>query len=208
MLENQQQRKRLKEDFLINYIYIMITREDNMLANIKEQLQFIGEDVDREGLLDTPKRVIKAMSELYSGYGKDPKDILTAFSSDGCDQIVLLKDIEFFSTCEHHLMNFFGTAHVAYIPGDKVIGISKLARLVDIYARRLQIQERIGEQVTTALMEILQPKGAACILTATHLCMRARGVGKQHSIMVTSSMKGAFFSNIAARQELLQLIKE
>lgn len=177
-----------------------------MNKTIKNIIRYIGEDPEREGLLKTPDRVIRSWNELYSGYEKDPKDLLTTFMADGCDQIVLLKDIEFFSTCEHHLMPFFGTAHVAYIPDEKVIGISKLARLVDIYARRLQIQERIGEQVTNALMEFLQPKGAACILSATHLCMRARGVSKQHSTMVTSSMKGIFLSELGTRQELLQLI--
>lgn len=174
---------------------------------IRAQLELIGEDVTREGLIDTPSRVIKSWKEIYSGYGKDPKDLLTTFMADGCDQIVLLKDIEFFSMCEHHELPFHGVAHVAYIPGEKVIGISKLARLVDMYARRLQIQERIGEQVTTALMTYLQPKGAACIIEASHMCMRMRGVSKQHSTMVTSSMKGVFKEDNKAKQELLSMIK-
>lgn len=173
-----------------------------------EQLIFsIGDDPNREGLLDTPKRVVKSWKELYSGYEKDPKDILTVFDAGTYDQIVLLKDAEIYSMCEHHMLPFFGKVHVAYIPGEHVIGISKLARLVDIYARRLQIQERIGEQVTEALMEHLKPKGAACIIEAEHMCMRMRGVNKQNSIMVTSSLKGVFFSNPTARQELMQLIK-
>lgn len=175
---------------------------------IEEILFSIGETPSREGLIDTPKRVIKSWGEIYSGYGKDPKVLLTTFMADGCDQMVLLKDIEIFSMCEHHMLPFFGIAHVAYIPGEKVIGISKLARLVDMFARRLQIQERIGEQVTTALMEHLQPLGAACVIEATHMCMRMRGVSKQHSTMVTSSMKGVFLTEASAKQELLQLIRK
>ena len=174
---------------------------------VKTQLEYIGENPNREGLLETPRRIVKSWSEIYSGYGKDPKDILTVFSSDGYDQIVLLDNIEMYSMCEHHLLPFFGVAHVAYIPGEKVIGISKLARLVDMYARRAQIQERIGDQVTTALMEILKPRAAACVIEATHMCMRMRGVGKQNSVMVTSSMKGLFASNASAKEELMQLIR-
>jgi len=175
---------------------------------IKQILQYIGEDPDREGLKETPRRVVNTWEELYSGYGKDPKDILTTFDAKGYDQIVLLKDIELYSMCEHHMLPFFGKAHVAYIPNKKIIGISKLARLVEIYARRLQIQERIGDQVTSALMKYLNPLGTACIIEATHMCMRMRGVAKQNSVMVTSSMKGVFMSKPEARQELMQLIKK
>jgi len=134
---------------------------------------------------------------------------MTTFSADGYDQIILLKDIELYSMCEHHMLPFFGKAHVAYIPhpDKKIVGISKLARLVDIYARRLQIQERIGEQVTSALMKYLEPQGAACIIEAVHMCMRMRGVAKQQSIMCTSSLKGAFFTSAGARIELMSLIK-
>ncbi len=183
------------------------TGEDNIQQNIIRQLQYIGEDSEREGLKDTPDRIVKSWSELYCGYNKTPFDILTTFSADGYNQIVLLKDIEIYSMCEHHMLPFFGKAHVAYIPGKTIVGISKLARLVDIYARRLQIQERIGEQVTDALMKYLNPLGAACIIEAVHMCMRMRGVSKQESIMSTSSLKGAFFKNASARTELMQLIK-
>jgi len=175
---------------------------------VKDYLLAIGEKPEREGLKDTPRRVVKSWNELYSGYSRTPADILTTFSADGYDQIVLLKDIEMFSMCEHHMLPFFGKAHVAYIPGDKIIGISKLARLVDIFSRRLQIQERIGEQVTSALMTYLQPKGAACIIEAAHMCMRMRGVGKQESTMVTSSLKGVFMEKQAAREELMALINK
>ena len=125
--------------------------------NIVELLEYIGEDPNREGLQETPKRVIKSFSKLYEGYSQSPKDIMKVFQDGACDEMVLLKDIELYSTCEHHMLPFFGKAHIAYIPNKKVIGVSKLARLLEIYSRRLQIQERIGDQVTTALMENLNP---------------------------------------------------
>jgi GTP cyclohydrolase I len=177
-----------------------------MIEVLKSQLRYIGEDPNREGLIETPSRILRSWTEIYSGYGKNPADLLTVFEPDGCDQIVVLKNIELYSMCEHHMLPFFGVAHVAYLPNKKVIGISKLARLVDIYARRLQIQERIGEQVTSALMEFLQAKGAGCIIEATHMCMRMRGVSKQNSVMVTSSVKGAF-REASVKQEFLNLIK-
>ena len=169
-------------------------------------LEYIGEDPNREGLLDTPRRVIKAYDFLFSGYKQNPQDVITTFDSDGYDQIVLLKDIETYSFCEHHMLPFYGKTHLAYIPNDRVIGISKLARLVEIYSRRLQIQERLGQQIVDALMDHLQPKGAACIIEASHLCMRMRGVEKQHSEMVTSSLRGVFLTQPSARQELMSLI--
>jgi GTP cyclohydrolase I len=174
---------------------------------IRQQLQLIGEVCTREGLKDTPARVIRSWKELYVGYGQDPKDLLTVFEAKGYNQIVLLKDIELFSMCEHHMLPFFGKAHVAYIPGEHVIGISKLARLVDIYARRLQIQERLGDQVTEALMKYLKPRGAACIIEAVHLCMRMRGCSKQHSTMITSSMRGTFLTDPTFETKLLTMIK-
>jgi GTP cyclohydrolase I len=176
-----------------------LSSEEGLIDKI---IHKVGDDPLREGLIDTPKRVVKSWSELYSGYGKDPKDILTTFDAAGHDQMVLLKNIELYSMCEHHMLPFFGKAHVAYIPKDKIIGISKLARLVDIYARRLQIQERIGDQIVESLMEHLDPKGAACIIEAQHLCMIMRGIQKQNSIMVTSSLRGAFTSK-KAREELM-----
>lgn len=174
---------------------------------IVEILESIGEDPKREGLLKTPHRVVKSWQEIYGGYTQDPKSVFTTFDAGSYDQIVLLKDAEIYSMCEHHMLPFFGKVHVAYIPNDKVIGISKLARLVDIYARRLQIQERIGQQVTDALMAYLKPKGAACIIEATHMCMRMRGVAKQNSTMVTSSLTGVFYDKQEAREELMQLIR-
>lgn len=178
----------------------------NMIEIIRRQLEYVGENPDREGLIDTPRRIVKMWKEIYAGYSMKVEDILTTFSADGYDQIILLKDIEFYSMCEHHNVPFYGKVHVAYLPGEKIVGISKLARLVDMYSKRMQIQERIGEQVTDALMKYLQPKGAACIIEASHLCMKMRGVEKQNSIMVTSSMRGAFLNNESLKQELLNLI--
>lgn len=182
----------------------MQERIENAVVNL---LLSIGENPAREGLVDTPRRVAKSYLKLFEGYRQKPEDLLTVFDADGYDQIVLLKDVEFYSTCEHHMLSFAGRAHVAYLPGKKIVGISKLARLVDMYARRLQIQERICDQVTEALMTHLQPRGAACLIEAAHLCMRARGVEKQSSVMVTSSLKGIFLTDQSARAELMTLMK-
>jgi GTP cyclohydrolase I len=175
--------------------------------NITRQLQYIGEDPKREGLIETPNRVVRSWDELFAGYKQDPASVFKVFESDGYNQIVLLKGSDFYSVCEHHMLPFYGKCHVAYIPNGKVIGVSKLARLVDVFAKRMQIQERIGEQVTDALMQYLQPKAAACVIKACHLCMRIRGVSKQHSTMVTSSLRGVFLNESSARAELFSLIK-
>jgi GTP cyclohydrolase I len=171
-----------------------------------------NEDPKREGLEDTPKRIALSYRELLSGYDEDLSKTITTFDSDGYNELILLKNIEIYSLCEHHMLPFFGKAHVAYIPSDKIIGISKLARIVDIFAKRLQIQERVGEQVVKALVDYLKPIGAACIIEAEHLCMRMRGVEKQNSVMITSSLAGIFLEKtafgIAARQELMMLIKD
>lgn len=174
-------------------------------AAIRLLLQYIGEDPDREGLQETPDRVVRSYAELFAGYKQDPADVFKVFDGESYDEIVLLRNIEVASTCEHHMIPFLGTAHVAYLPDKKVIGLSKLARLVDIFARRLQIQERLTMQITQALEEHLQPRGAACIIQAKHLCISCRGVGKQHSEMVTSSLTGVF-KNQETRSELLRLI--
>lgn len=171
---------------------------------------YLGEDPQREGLRDSPHRIVKSWDKIFGGYGKDPKEILTTFTEDDViphNQIILLKDIDFYSTCEHHFLPFTGKAHVAYIPTDRVVGVSKLARLVEIYSRRLQTQERVGNQVSYALTEYLGAKGAACIIEAQHYCMTSRGVEKQNSIMVTSSLRGAFLKSTNTRQELMTLIK-
>jgi GTP cyclohydrolase I len=175
---------------------------------VRALLHAIGEDVRREGLLDTPKRIVRSWEELFAGYKvKDIGSLITTFTeAESYDEIVLLRNIEFFSFCEHHMLPFSGVGHVAYLPGKKVVGISKLARILDVYARRLQIQERIGQQVVQAITKHLEPKGAACILVARHGCMVCRGVKKQNSEMVTSSLTGVFKEKAAIRTELLALI--
>ena len=166
-------------------------------------------DLPREGLEQTPERVISMFDEIFSGYQQDPSEILdSTFNGEGYDGIVLLKNIEFHSTCEHHLQPFSGHGHIAYIPVDRIVGISKLARLLDAHSKRLQNQERITKDIAEDLVNHLSPLGAAVILEASHGCMKCRGVMKQNSTMVTSSMKGAFFDNKEARNELMQLIKE
>lgn len=179
---------------------------DLIKQQLKNQLDYIGDDSNREGLIDTPDRILRAWDELFAGYKQDPKELITDFSAESYNQMILLKNIEVYSMCEHHTLPFFGKAHVAYIPNGRVVGISKLARLVDVYARRLQIQERLGDQITAFLMEECKALGAACIIEASHLCMRMRGVNKQHSLMTTSSLRGVFFDNSTARAEFLQLI--
>jgi GTP cyclohydrolase I len=173
---------------------------------VVNMLKAIGEDPKREGLLDTPKRVVKSWKELYGGYQLEPKDVLGVTFKDGkCDDMVICKNIEFFSTCEHHLLPIVGKAHVGYIPSDKVVGLSKLARLVDIYARRLQIQEKMTTQIATAIQEHLKPIGVGVVIEAKHFCMSSRGVKKQESVMVTSAMYGALRDNPESRAEFLKL---
>lgn len=174
---------------------------------VRHILEFIGEDPRREGLKDTPKRVERAWLEMTSGYKMDIQDCFTMFEDVKADEMVVLRGTEFVSTCEHHMMPFHGVAHIGYIPNGKVIGISKLARILDVYAKRLQIQERICYQVTEALDTFLEPLGSACVLEASHSCMSCRGVGKQNSRMITSSLTGAFREKPEARQEFLQFIK-
>ena len=185
------------------------SEETSINSHVLRMLEYVGEDPNREGLKETPSRVVKSWEKLYGGYAEDPKKVLKVFKEGACDEMVILKNIEMFSTCEHHLLPFFGKAHIAYIPNKKVVGVSKLARLLEIFTRRMQIQERIGDQVTTVLMKELEPLGAACIIEAQHFCMLSRGVEKQNSIMITSSLKGAFKDkeNSAAREELMRLIR-
>lgn len=204
-----------RHTFFINYLkdetWIIYpweqSEEQSVSDNITRIFQYLNEDPNREGLIKTPDRVVKSWKEIYSGYNADPKEVFTHFDKGTYDQIVILKDIEMYSMCEHHMLPFIGRTHIAYIPTDKIIGVSKLARLLEIYARRLQIQERIGEQVTEAIMKNLNAQGAACIIKAKHLCMQMRGVSKQHSTMVTSSLKGVFMDKPEARAELMGLIK-
>ena len=177
---------------------------------LQSMMKAVGDDPDREGLRASPRRILRSWQRLYGGYQQKPEDILTTFEEKELfphNQIILLKNIEFYSTCEHHLLPFFGKAHIAYLPSNRIVGISKLARILEIYARRLQLQERIGHQVTQALMTHLNALGAACVLEAQHFCMIARGVEKQNSIMVTSSLRGTFLKNPQTRAELMALIR-
>src|SRR4051812_39095793 len=174
---------------------------------VREILTLIGENPEREGLQRTPERYAKAMEYLTSGYTLTSKDIVgRALFHEGSSEIVIVRDIELFSLCEHHMLPFYGKAHVAYIPNGKVIGLSKIPRLVDMYARRLQVQERLTSQISEELMGILKPHGVAVIIEAFHLCMMMRGVEKQNSCPITSSMPGAFRDNQVTRQELLHLL--
>ncbi len=184
------------------------SREDAEAA-ICTLLRWAGEDPGREGLKATPSRVIKAYEEHFSGYGKDPYAVLsTTFEEvEGYDEMVVLRDIRFESHCEHHLAPFFGRAHIAYIPKNRVVGLSKLARLVDIYAKRLQIQEKMTAQIADTLQEVLAPKGVAVVVEAVHLCMSTRGVHKPGATMQTSRLLGTFRSDHRTRQEFFDLLK-
>ena len=175
----------------------------------REILKNLGEDPEREGLLDTPKRAAKAMQYLCHGYEQNLDEIVNGalFASDN-DEMVILKDIELYSLCEHHLLPFIGKAHVAYIPTGKVLGLSKLARIVDMFARRLQIQENLTRQIADAIQEVTQAAGVAVVIEAQHMCMMMRGVEKQNSSMVTSVMLGEFRENVATRSEFLSLIRD
>lgn len=173
---------------------------------VRVLLAFIGEDPGSEHCLDTPTRVVKSFSELFGGYKMTPEKALgTTFKSQNYNQMVVLKDIELYSTCSHHMIPFFGKAHIGYIPGEKIVGLSKLARLIEVYSRRLQVQERLTDQVASAIEKILAPKGVMVVVQAKHLCMCARGIGKQHSEMVTSAIRGAF-EEASARAEFMSLI--
>ncbi|MBN9615694.1 MAG: GTP cyclohydrolase I FolE [Acidobacteriales bacterium 59-55] len=174
----------------------------------RELLRRMGEDPERDGLLKTPERLEKAMSFLTRGYAMDVTEVLhDALFDVDYDEMVIVKDIEFYSQCEHHLLPFFGKAHIAYVPNGKVIGLSKIPRLVDVFARRLQVQERLTREVGEAIQEAINPQGVAVILEAQHLCMMMRGVEKQHSSTVTSAMIGVFKTQLQTRNEFLSLVR-
>ena len=173
---------------------------------VKEWISAIGEDPDREGLRDTPRRAADAWAYMTRGYKQDPASLLnSAIFEVEANHMVIVRDIEIYSICEHHLMPFFGVCHIGYIPRGKVVGVSKLARLADLYARRLQLQERLTNQIARTLMDTLQPEGVGVIIEARHLCMMMRGVEKQNSRMVTSAMLGSFHDSVATRNEFLHL---
>ena len=177
----------------------------DLIAKILEEL---GENVEREGLERTPDRVEKALRYLTSGYGKDAKEVLNdAMFVEDYDEMVIVKDIDFSSLCEHHLLPFIGKCHVAYMPGRKIVGLSKIPRLVEMFSRRLQVQERLTTQIASTINEVLQPRGVAVVMEAVHLCMMIRGVEKQNSKAITSAMLGSFRENAETRAEFMELIK-
>lgn len=181
--------------------------EHTIEKNIKEIFKFIGEDPEREGLLGTPDRMIRSWNKLFGGYKKDGKKVLsTTFVEGTCDEMVILKDIQFYSTCEHHFLPFYGKVSIAYIPNGKVVGISKLARLVEAFSRRLQIQERMTTQIADTINNVLEAKGVMVVVEGQHFCMTSRGVEKQESKMVTNAIRGAF-EDSEVRQEFLMTIK-
>ena len=173
---------------------------------IRRQLVMIGEDPDREGLVKTPSRVAKSLSWLTRGYELSARDVIgDALFEESHENMVMVRDIEMYSMCEHHMLPFFGRVHVAYIPNGRIVGLSKLPRVVDVFARRLQVQERLGEQIANAIEEVLQPRGVGVVIEAVHLCMMMRGVEKQSSRTITSSLRGEFRDDAKTRSEFLRL---
>ena len=173
---------------------------------VRRELELLGEDPGREGLLRTPERVAKALAWLTQGYGSSAEDVVgTGVFSDDHDNMIMVRDIELYSMCEHHMLPFFGKAHVAYIPNGKIVGLSKIPRIVDVYARRLQVQERLTEQIAEGLCRVLNPTGVGVVIEAYHLCMMMRGVQKQNSKTITSALTGAFREDPKTRDEFLRL---
>jgi GTP cyclohydrolase I len=184
------------------------TYNTTIAKNIKSVLSEIGENPEREGLLNTPKRVAKSMEFLTNGYKENPGEILrSAMFSEDYSQMVLVKDIEIYSLCEHHILPFFGKAHIAYIPNGHIVGLSKIPKVVDVFSRRLQVQERLTDQIKDCLQDVLNPKGAAVVIEAQHLCMQMRGVQKEHSSTTTSAFSGIFLKDEKTRSEFINLIK-
>lgn len=181
--------------------------QQNFEEAVKTMIRYVGEDVNREGLEKTPSRVLKAYEFMFGGYKEDPQAILnSAMFASSNDEMVLVKDIEFYSTCEHHLLPIIGRAHVAYIPNGKVVGLSKIPRVVDVFARRMQIQEQLTEQIADALMEAVEPKGVAVVIQARHMCMEMRGVEKICSTTTSSALRGLFKKDEKTRSEFFSLI--
>jgi len=174
---------------------------------VREQLRLVGENPDRDGLLRTPERVQKAMRFLTRGYELSVEDVIRgAVFDENHHNMVIVKDIEMYSLCEHHMLPFFGKVHIAYIPNGHIVGLSKLPRVVEVFARRLQVQERMTEQIASAIMDVLEPEGVGVVIEAAHLCMMMRGVEKQNSKTITSAMKGVFLEDLGTREEFLRLV--
>lgn len=184
----------------------MPTDHQKIEEAVTKLVEALGDTVTRKGLSKTPRRVARAFEKIFSGYTQDPKEILTVFEDRHYDEMIVVKDVDFFSTCEHHFLPFFGKAHIGYIPDGKIIGLSKIPRLVEIYSRRLQNQERLTVEIAQAFRDLIKPKGVGVVLEAKHLCMMARGVEKQGSAVVTSAMLGLFKKEMNTRSEFLKLI--
>ncbi|MBI4317529.1 MAG: GTP cyclohydrolase I FolE [Chloroflexi bacterium] len=180
--------------------------EDRIQAALRNILEAIGEDPNREGVVGTPRRVAEMYADLFAGMDQDPLEVLSVGFEEGHDEMVILKDIPFYSMCEHHLLPFFGFAHIGYIPNGRVVGISKLARVVEIFARRPQVQERLTAQIADSIIEGLGPRGVGVVIEAEHMCMIMRGVEKQGSKVVTSANRGTFRKNAITRNEFLNLV--
>jgi len=181
--------------------------DDEFVQLVRRQLELIGEDPDRQGLKRTPERVANALAWLTRGYEMDVQQVVNGalFDAEGACNMIMVRDIELYSLCEHHMLPFYGRAHIAYIPNGKIVGLSKVARLVEVFARRLQVQERLTEQIATALDDVLKPMGAGVVIEAYHLCMMMRGVEKQNSKTITSAIRGSFRSDPRTREEFLTL---
>ena len=199
------------EEIITNYKREDIYNQEKiaeLMVHYREILRLLGEDPEREGLIKTPERVAKAMSFITKGYAQDPIAILqSAMFKEEYQQMVLVKDIELFSVCEHHMLPFIGKAHVAYIPNGYITGLSKIARVVECFARRLQVQERLTVQIRDSIQQALNPAGVAVVIEASHTCMQMRGVEKQRSVTTTSAFTGWFLSDLRTREEFMQLIK-
>jgi len=183
-----------------------VGREQEFEGLVRRQLELLGEDASRDGLLRTPERVATSLAWLTRGYAMDARQVIgDALFEESHESMVMVRDIELYSLCEHHLLPFFGKAHVAYIPNNRIVGLSKLPRLVEVFARRLQVQERLTEQLASAVEEVLEPKGVGVVIEAAHLCMMMRGVEKQNSKTITSALRGSFRSDAKTRDEFLRL---
>lgn len=185
----------------------MVGKREKIESLVSDLLDTIGEDVQREGLVKTPLRVAKAYEHIFGGYDKNPSDVLNdALFESKSSEMVVVRDIEFYSMCEHHILPFFGRVHVAYIPDGKVVGLSKIPRLVDIFARRLQIQEKLTEEIADAIMNTIKPRGVGVVINARHMCMEMRGVEKMHSSTTTSALRGLFLKDAKTREEFYSII--
>jgi len=194
------------DDLRARRIFDVDAAREEMADLVRRQLELVGEDPERDGLLRTPERVARSLAALTSGYAMDVRDVVgQGVFEESHDAMVMVRDIEMYSLCEHHLLPFFGKVHVAYVPDGKIIGLSKLPRIVEVFARRLQVQERLTQQIADAIQEVLQPRGVGVVVEAAHLCMMMRGVEKQNSSTITSALRGVFRDDGRTRDEFLRL---